>query len=174
MKVSPLCYVSCLACLIASASIRAAVCAGVSPSCSRPCTASALRLSRIRSPSGSASGATRRASAALTMYRLRLSPAAAAAPRSCSACSGVTRSVSVHCLARYRAVALRCASVVLMPYHLQVYDTLYGGYMQAYNMHICKHISLCTLPIAYDSIYVLSYSHSKRHRAASRRARRTT
>ena len=44
--------------------------------------------------------------------------------------------------------------------------------MQAYNMHICKHISLCTLPIAYAIIYVLSYSHSKRHRVASGRARR--
>lgn len=38
--------------------------------------------------------------------------------------------------------------------------------MQSYILHICKHISLCTLPIAYAIMYVLSYSHSKRHKVA--------
>ena len=147
MKVSLLYYVSCLACLIASASSRAAVCAGVSPSRSRPWTASALRLSRIRSPSGSASGAARRASAALTMYRVTLMPALAAAALSASACSGVTRTVRVTCFARYRADALRSASVVLMfspPYIVYLLRRIYAIIHIAHMIsHIFVHIAYC-------------------------------
>lgn len=146
MKVSPLNHVSCLACLIASASIRAAACAGVSPSRSRPCTASALRLSRIRSPSGSASGAARRASAALTRYRVKLMPAPAAAALSVSACSGVTRTVRVTCFDKYRADALRCASVVLMlspPYIVYLIRRIYA------IIHLSHMISYIFVHIAY-------------------------
>ena len=147
VKVSPLCYVSCLACLIASASIRAAAWAGVSPSRSSPWTASALRLSRIRSPSGSASGAARRASAALTKYRVTLTPALAAAALSASACSGVTRTVRVTCFAKYRADALRCASVVLMfspPYIVYIIRRIYAIIHLAHMIaHIFVHIAYC-------------------------------
>lgn len=140
MKVSPLCYVSCLACLIASASIRAAACAGVSPSRSRPCTASALRLSRIRSPSGS--GLPMRCRTASSMYACVLCPAAAAACLICAPSAWYGRIMIWSSFAMCRADALRCASVVLIIIYTSVYSI-------PYTEGICNHTS-CT----YDSTHL--------------------